>query len=308
MAERLQTVLILTGLAALAALVGVTLAGTPGLMVALGTIFLLWVLAPQVPNAWVLNAVRAQPLRRGQAPDLQALHDALAARAGLARSPTLYVWPERRPQAFTIGERNDAAIVVSIGLTRILSRRELGGVLAHELTHVAHDDIRLLRFAGTLSYVTAALSRAAVVAAVITLPLILLGIVTFAPSTLLVVLLAPLLAQALLLALSRTREHAADAGAVRLTGDPAGLASALARLHAQQQSLWERLLGVRAPTGPQWLQTHPATEERIRRLMGGASSRTSRSSGAAHKVLTSRPRRARIVVRRGPRTTILRAV
>ena len=253
MIERLQTGLILFALAVLSALAGVVAAGTPGLFIALGGAIALWLLVPQVPNAWVLRSVDARPLRRWQAPDLIHTVELLTARAGLTTTPALFVTPSRKPQAFTIGDRDDAAIVLSVGMTRALSARELTGVLAHEVTHVAHGDIGLLRFANILNNVTASLSRVAVLLAVVGLPFILTGMLPFRPGPFLLVLTAPWAAQALLLALSRTREHAADRGAAALTGDPAGLASALARLERSGQSLWHRLLGLRPREAPDWL-------------------------------------------------------
>ena len=305
MSERLQTVAILTGLGLLAVLLGAAVAGVTGVTFAIVGIAALALLAPRVPNGWVLRALRARPLGRWSAPQLYELRDVLTTRAGLDAPPSLFVIDDVKPQALTIGERGDAAIIVSTGLLRMLSARELAGVLAHEVSHIAHGDVRLLRFASTLTSATASLARATILVALVGFPLILLGALRFDPVAFVAVVSAPWIAQALLLALSRTREHAADAGAAALTRDPEGLASALARLEAQKRSMWDRMLGLSRPQAPDWLQTHPPTASRIRRLMGGA---TSRKPHAVAFGRASAPRRARIVVRRAPRTTILRAV
>lgn len=273
MTERLQTVLLVTGLGGLVAAVGWLMAGGIGLAITLGGAALTWHLAPQVPNAWVLKAVKARRLTRFDAPPLFALRDRIVARAGLRHAPDLYIFGSDKPQAFTIGEPHDAAIVLSSSLTRALAPRELAGVLAHEITHVAHGDVRLLRFANTFLHVAASLSRAATLVALVLFPLIITGMVDFAPGPFLAVVVAPWIAQAFLLALSRTREFAADAGAATLTQDPEGLARALARLESHGQSVWHRMLGLAPRSLPAWLQTHPPTEDRIRRLMADATSR-----------------------------------
>ena len=308
MTERFQTVLILTALVLLAAVVGSTLGGATGLTLALVGMAAAWF--PRAPGSECVGPAghrRSSPVPGRIIVSFFDPRRAIASR-GLSSPPSLYVLPDGSPQAFTIGERGDAAIVLSVGLTRALDRREVTGVLAHELSHVAHDDIRLMRFASTLTNVMASVARTTTLVALLFLPLILVGVVPFAPSTLLAVVVAPWAAQALLLALSRVRERAADDGAVRLTDDPEGLASALARLEAQKLGFWHRLFGVRPRGLPEWLQTHPPTVDRIRRLMGNATSRTSPPGGRRVGGQKTGPHRARIVVRRGPRTTILRAV
>ncbi len=314
--ERTQTVLILTGLAVLAAAVGFGLAGMLGLTLALFSVSALWFYTPAVPSQWILRATSARSLTRAMAPELFQIRDHLARRAGLTYAPHLYLTPDRQPQAFTIGERNDAVVVLSAGLLRMLSRRELTAVLAHEMSHVVHDDIRLLRFASTLSNVTAGLSRAATLGALLLLPLILTQTISFDPLTFLLVVASPWAAQVLLLSLSRTREYAADATAVRLTDDPEGLAWALVRIEQETRGLWSRLFGPRVRSLPAWMQTHPATRERVRRLalpQAAAEYRPAHRAGGALKArpLGAAPRGPgwgrRVVVRRRPRMTVLRA-
>lgn len=263
---RIQAAALVAGLVALVALVGAVLFGGAGLLVAGALGAMVLALTPQVPPAWIARAAGARPLAPWSAPGLVALVDALARRAGLPRRPALFLAPTPQPNAFAVGGRDDAAVVVSAGLLRALGDRELAGVLAHELSHVRQGDGRLLRLATVLGHLTSSLSRAGLLVTLLLLPAALFGWVSVPWQVLPLLLVAPLAANGLLLALSRRRELEADLGAVELTGDPAGLASALARLERRQRSLLERLLGVPADVVPPWLRTHPTTDVRIRRL------------------------------------------
>lgn len=210
----------------------------------------------------------ARPLPPQRAPALHAILAELARRAELPRVPSLHWIPDRRANAFSVGSRDDAAVAVSDGLLRALDRDELIGVLAHEVSHIRHHDSHVLGLAQLVSRLTVTLSRVGLVLVVFLLPWALLGELAVAWWALPLVLLAPVVAGVLQLALSRTREFDADRSAVELVGSSDGLASALARLEAGQESWWRRLLGlpsarVEAPT---WMLSHPPTAERIRRL------------------------------------------
>lgn len=224
--------------------------------------------APRLSPALVLRLYQAEPLGPGAAPNLHAVLAQLAGRAGLARVPALYYIPSRMLNAFAVGGRDDAVIGVTDGMLRALSLRELAAVLAHELTHVRHDDIRVMGLADVVSRMTRALSLTGQVLLLVGLPLWLAGLwdISFPGVALLV--FAPTVTALLQLALSRTREFHADLGAVELTGDPRGLASALAKLERQSGGLWEQVLfPSRRNPDPSLLRTHPPTEERIRRLL-----------------------------------------
>ena len=169
--------------------------------------------------------------------------------------------------AFSVGRPGEAAITLSDGLLRHLDRRELIGVMAHEMAHIANNDLRLHALADMLTRVSSLLSFLGQVLILLYLPLMILMDTWVPVLPILVLLLAPSALSLLQLALSRTREFNADLGAARLTGDPQGLASALGKLESSQGSLWETLFlpGRRVPA-PSILRTHPHTGERVRRL------------------------------------------
>jgi heat shock protein HtpX len=215
-----------------------------------------------------MRLFRARRLTPSEAPALNQLIAELAQRAGLTRIPMLYYLPSDVMNAFTTGNREHAAIAISDGLLRRMEWREIAGVLAHELMHVVNDDTRLMAFADLTSRITGFLSVAGQMLLLINLPLMFFGETTLPWIPILLMLAAPTLSALAQLALSRSREYEADLGAVRLTGDPLGLASALNKLEPPRHRLLERLLhpGPRIPD-PSLLRTHPSTEERVRRLM-----------------------------------------
>ncbi len=225
-------------------------------------------LAPTVSPRWVLRAYRARELRYGDAPGLHRLVDELAARADLPRSPALYLVPGRVLNAFSVGSRADPAIAVTEGLIRSLDARELAGVLAHETSHIANNDMRIMALADTVTRMTHLLSMLGVLLAVLSLPLALFGLGFVSPWALLLLVAAPAVSALMQMALSRTREYLADLEAARLTGDPGGLASALGRLERQTTAPWRLLFGGGHGAGSDasLLRSHPATVERIRRL------------------------------------------
>lgn len=261
-----QALLLLGGMVLMLAFCAWLIAGVSGVLV----VAVLGVLAvaarPTVPPATVLRLYGAQPLPAAAAPQLHALVEALTARAGLRAAPRLYYVPSRMLNAFAVGHPGNAALGVTDGLLRGLSARELTGVLAHEIAHIRSGDLVVMTLADTVGRLTHGLAYAGLVLIVLGLPLWLGG----APTVLLVaaVLVAvPTVVTLAQLALSRAREYDADLEAVGLTGDPAGLASALAELERHEGRIWERIL---VPHGrvpdPLLLRTHPPTEERIRRL------------------------------------------
>jgi heat shock protein HtpX len=170
--------------------------------------------------------------------------------------------------AFATGGRDDAAIVLSDGLLRRLGQREITGVLAHELAHVANGDIQVMAFADTVSRITGLLGLFGQLLLILSVPLVLLGFEAPPLGALLVLIAGPTLSALAQLALSRNREYEADRTAAELSGDPAGLASALDKLERYQGRFWEQvMLPGRHLPDPSLLRTHPPTEERIARLM-----------------------------------------
>ncbi|GHD53857.1 peptidase M48 [Thalassobaculum fulvum] len=264
----LHSVVLVLGMALIAAACAWALWGWEGVLWAVGAVVLAMGLSPSIPPGLVLSLYRARPMSRAEFPEGYALSDELARRAGLPVPPRLHYVPSAVANAFAVGNRQDAALAVSDGMLRTLTARELAGVLAHEISHVANNDLWIMNLADAMSRATALLSNVGIVLLALNLPLVLMGAVAVPWSLILVLVLSPTAMSLLQLALSRAREYEADLGAAGLTGDPAGLASALLRLERQQGRIWESILmpGRNVPD-PSLLRTHPPTAERVRRLM-----------------------------------------
>jgi heat shock protein HtpX len=190
----------------------------------------------------------------------------LGARAGLPRPPSLYWQPTAAVRAFSVGDATDPALALSEGALRVLPPRELRAVLAHEVAHLAAGDTRLLLLAETLGRVAQAVALVGLLAAL--MAAVVAGEAALPAPALLALALTPLAARLLTLGLSRRREFAADAAAARLTGDPEGLARALATIERLARRRWGHLHVRAAQSVPPALRTHPPTEERIARLLG----------------------------------------
>lgn len=236
-------------------------------------VLLLYVMNPAGSPGLVLTLYRARAIRYDEAPKLYATLAELSRRAGIDAVPRLYYLPTAVMTAFTTGSRDQAAIAISDGLLRRLDLREVAAVIAHELSHVVNEDIRVMSFADLVSRVTGLLSLVGQLLVIISIPLVLLGAGLPPLIPLLLLLAAPWISALVQLALSRSRELEADRSAVELTGDPEGLASALLKLERMQGAFWEQIVmpGRRNPN-PSLLRTHPPTEERVRRLMALAPS------------------------------------
>jgi heat shock protein HtpX len=170
--------------------------------------------------------------------------------------------------AFTMGRGENVAVAVTDGMIRSLNPREFAGVLAHELSHVRNGDLWVMMLADSIGRLTNLMTMAGGLLLLVNLPLLLLGMAQISWLFILLLLFAPTIASLLQMGLSRAREYDADLEAASLTGDPAGLASALNKLEQQEASLWERILmpGRRLPE-PSLLRSHPPTDERVRRLL-----------------------------------------
>jgi heat shock protein HtpX len=226
-------------------------------------------MASRISPKLVLRMYKARPASRAAFPIGHQILDQLTERAELEARPELYIVPSRMMNAFAVGRRDDSALAMTDKLVRSLTVRELAGVMAHEVAHIRNQDIRVMAVADMVSRFTSMLSTFGMIALFANLPMILAG--GGAPFPWLGILLlmsAPTVGSLLQLALSRTREYDADLGAVMLTGDPDGLASALAKLERVQQANWEGMVlpGGRVPN-PSVLRSHPKTEDRIERLM-----------------------------------------
>lgn len=223
-----------------------------------------WRISPQM----VLTMYKAQPVSRQQFPEGVAILEELGKRAGLPSAPKLFVVPSKLMNAFAVGRRADSAIAITDALAARLTTRELAGVLAHEVSHIAHEDVNVMAFADMVSRYTSVMSTVGILSLILNIGGFAGGYDAPVPwFGVLVLVLAPTVGGLLQLALSRTREFDADLGAAMLTGDPDGLASALVKLERAQGRMWESLVlpGGRNPA-PSVLRTHPPTGERVARL------------------------------------------
>ncbi|MGI9437469.1 MAG: zinc metalloprotease HtpX [Geminicoccaceae bacterium] len=262
-----QSALILGGMALLVAICGYILFGPLGLIgVAIAVTAALF-FGSKLSSQMVLRMYKAQPLSPGQLPDVFRIVELLTKRAGLARAPKLYYVPSAMMNAFAVGRKDDAVIGVTDGLLRALNLRELTGVLAHEMSHIRNNDVWLMGIADLAGRMTRIMSLFGMGLLLFSVPIWFQGgsLASFALIMLLV--FAPQLTTLLQLALSRSREFDADLDAAGLTGDPAGLSSALTKLERQQRTSWEQIFlpGRKLPEAS-LLRSHPPTKERIARL------------------------------------------
>lgn len=271
----LKSTLLLGAMTGLVLLVGEAVGGRSGITIALLVAavmnFAAWFWSDKI----VLASYRAQPVGPQDAPELYAIVEGLANRAGIPM-PRLYVIPDPALNAFATGRSpSHAAVAATEGILRGLSRDELEGVLAHELSHVINRDTLTSTLAATLAGAITWLAHMAY----------------FMPMgrdrddhgsnplvALLTILLAPFAAMLIQLAVSRSREYEADAAGARLVGHPEGLAGALQKLQAAAERIPMRAadtstahLFIVSPLSGRSMaglfSTHPPLEKRIERLM-----------------------------------------
>jgi heat shock protein HtpX len=249
-------------------LVGFILAGVEGIVWAAFLGVLILVISPNISPSFIFSMYGGKLLSADNAPDLYQITQELAARADLPAPPVLYYLPSQLMNAFSVGTSANPSIGLSDALLNTLSMREIIAVLAHEISHIQHNDIRVMTYADIINRITHTLSLTGFLMIFINLPLFLMGMVTISWFALAVLIVAPTIMSFLQLSLSRMREFDADHQAVLLTGDPEGLAMALSKLEAYETSILDILFGRGhgAPV-PSILRTHPATEERIKQLL-----------------------------------------
>ena len=264
--NRLQTVLLVGVMLGISALAGSLLFGEAGAWLALAVCVAALVVEPAASSRLTLMLYRAERIPAEAAPELWQLARSLAQRSGLPAIPELHYVPSPVVNAFAVGNRRASAIALTDGLLRRLTLREIGGVLSHETAHIAHNDLRVMGLADSVSRLTSAFSLVGQFSLILALPMFMLGEASINWLALAMLILSPHLALLAQLGLSRVREFDADREAVELTGDPMGLASALAEIEQFSRSWQAWLMPGWGNPEPSWLRTHPATEERIRRL------------------------------------------
>ncbi|MEJ2346679.1 MAG: zinc metalloprotease HtpX [Gammaproteobacteria bacterium] len=274
-----RTTLLLAALTALLMLAGKAIGGNAGMAVALVFAAVMNIGSYWYSDKLVLSMYRAQPVGPDDQPELYSVVQELARRGQMAM-PRVYVVENDTPNAFATGRNPEhAAVAATTGLLRLMNRQELTGVLAHELTHVRHRDTLISAVAATLAGAIAMLANLAQWALIFGMGGQdneegggMLGAIA-------TMILAPIAAMLIQMAVSRSREYGADAGGAELSGHPLWLASALRKLEranqavpmdtAAQHPATAHLFIVNPLTGhnlANLFATHPPTEERIRRL------------------------------------------
>jgi len=263
-----HTLALFLGMGAILSLVGFILAGIDGILWAAVLGVLILVISPNIAPSFIFSMYGGRLLTAQDAPGLYQITRELAARADLPALPALYYLPSQMMNSFSVGTSANPAIGLSDALLNALTMREIIAVLAHEISHIQHNDVRVMTYADVISRITSTLSLTGFVLVFLNLPLFFLGLVTISWFALGVLIVAPTLMRVLQLSLSRMRELDADHQAVLLTGDPEGLAMALSKLEVYESSMLDILFGRGYSASiPSILRTHPDTEDRIKRLL-----------------------------------------
>ena len=299
----LHTAALIGALLGLLCLLGWSVAGVYGVVWALLLGVIPLFVSIRLFPTLTLKMFGARPLDRCEAPKLHAILQELSRLARLPAVPRLHYIASNAALVFSIGHGATAVISVSDGILRLLTLREMIAVMAHEVSHIRNNDTWVMSFADVVSRLTHTISLVGQILILINLPLIVFRGYSLPWFPLLLMLVAPIISALLQLALSRTREYNADLQAVHLAGDPAGLSSALSKMEEYQRKILQRGLTGHSKGEPSLLRSHPATEERIRRLRGLASEMQATFAGLNHtdteheelpeelKRVTRRPRR-----------------
>lgn len=262
-----QSLLLIALMCLILASVGFLVAGNSGLIIALTAALVIILMGPKASTGFILRMHGARRLSPSETPGLHSLTGELARRAGARTTPELYYIPSRMMNAFSVGTGDRTAIALTDGIIRNLNWRELTAVLAHEVSHISSGDLAIMGLADALSRFIHALSTIGIFMLIIYLPVIIIAGLKIPIPAILILIFGPSASILLQMALSRTREYDADLNAVRLTGDPEGLASALRKIEIYRMKIWDFLFmpGRKVPH-PSLLRSHPYTEKRIARL------------------------------------------
>jgi heat shock protein HtpX len=274
-----KTAMLMAFLVAILAIGGQMAGGNGGMLLFGGIGLVINLVSYWFSDRIALMAHRAQPVTREQLPEVYEIVERLTRKAGMPM-PRIHVIPSETPNAFATGRNPDhAAVAVTEGILRILDKRQLEGVLAHELSHVRNRDILISTIAASIAGLISALGYAVRWGAILGMgrgrdeegenPI----------AALVWALLAPFIALVVQLAVSRSREYGADASGAELVGDPEPLAEALLALEHGNEAIPYQYGGPATAhlfivnpfsgTGARFLQlfsTHPPIEERVKRL------------------------------------------
>jgi len=280
----LKTMVLMVFLTVFFIFVGSLIGGKQGatfaLIIALGMNFFAYFFSHKI----VLSMYRAKEITEAEAPELYSIIRRLTQKAGLPM-PKVYIIDSDQPNAFATGRSPKHGVVaVTTGIMRILSMEELSGVIGHELAHIKHRDILISTIAATFAGAISYLAQMAQWALIFGggrhdddegggHPIV----------ALLMMIIAPLVAMIIQLAISRSREYAADEEGASIAGNPLYLANALKKLHYASQAIpmnanpgTAHLFIVNPLSGKSLMKlfsTHPPIEERVARLEAMARSR-----------------------------------
>jgi heat shock protein HtpX len=277
MTNALKTTFLLALITALFLVVGEVLGGQRGMVFAFALAVVMNFASYFFSDKIALTMSRAQPVTREQLPRLYQIVERLTQKSGLPM-PKLYVTPDDSPNAFATGRNpQHASVAVTRGILNLLNDEEMEGVIAHELGHVRNRDILISSVAATLAGAITLLARMAFWGE-------LFGGFGGGDrdrrggpiSALAMLILAPIAAMMIQLAISRSREYGADESGAHLTGNPYALATALAKLDAYSKRI---PMQASPSTAHLWIvqprlnwaslfSTHPPIPKRIERLTG----------------------------------------
>jgi len=256
--------------------VGAALGGRSGMVMAFAMAAIMNVGMYWFSDKIVLRMYKAQPVTEAEAPELYAIVHSLVQKAGLPM-PKVYIIPDETPNAFATGRNPEHAVVaVTHGIMRILSREELAGVIAHELAHIKHRDMLTGTIVATIAGAISMLAQMAQWSMIFGgrrdddeggSPIV----------ALVMMIVAPIAAMLVQMAISRTREFEADKGGAQIAGSSSGLANALLKLEKGSQLVpmtdakpaTAHMFIVNPLTGGGLMKlfsTHPPIAERVARL------------------------------------------
>jgi heat shock protein HtpX len=278
----MKTAVLMAAITALFMLIGRWMGGQAGMMLALVIAIGMNFFSYWFSDKIVLKMYNAREVDDSSAPQFVAMVRELAQRADIPM-PRVYIIDEQAPNAFATGRNpSHAAVAATTGILRVLSQRELRGVMAHELAHVKHRDILISTISATMAGAIGMLANFAMLFGGRDSE----GRPANPIAGLLVAILAPLAASLIQMAISRAREFEADRGGAEISGDPEALATALQKIHRYAQGI-PMEAAERHPETAQMMimnplsaggirglfSTHPSTEERVERLLQMAVAR-----------------------------------